>query len=418
MPTPTEILARRAISLPTDLPGRVDVVTAHGLAELLGVQVSPVAEIAPGGSRVAWMTAAHEDRPAHLCIYGLAALYRGVCHDVPADFQGIPYRLAWSPDAAWLAFTEDASAQALESDLWVFAVEAAQFTNLTDDAAVGPVAELDGGYTLDYLPMWDPATGRLLFWRTTPDDGGALALMAVDPAQGTPYEVADLSAALGETRVRFGVQRFYLSGPAAVAPDGSQVAVALISATEMAQAASDGVWLIDLVDAETAPRQLVTAAALQAALPRWQDQPAVLRGLQWTPDGRGIVMAALSNDLRLPLLVAAYADVTGDLTLLTDYSQIASRAAFFELPGPGQRPLRYSVPWTVAVAPNAHAVLFVNDLGGIVTVSSVPLPPQAQTPQVVYQQTSPGFEVWTRASSARDGKILVYGLLLETEGRD
>ncbi|RIK36449.1 MAG: hypothetical protein DCC57_22485 [Chloroflexi bacterium] len=414
-------VTRQAIDLPADLPSHVEVVAAHALADLLGVQVSPVAELAPGGSRVAWLAAAQDDQPARLCVYHLVAPYRGACHEVPAAFQGIPYRLAWSPDASWLAFTEDPSAQALESDLWVFAVETGQFTNLTDEGAAGPIAELNGAdYTLDYLPLWDPATGLLLFWRSAPTaEGGTLALMRVDPTQGAPQELADLTGALGETHVRFGVQRFYLSGPAAVAPDGSQVAVALTSATEMAQAASDGVWLIDLVDPAAAPRQLVSAGALQAALPRWQDQPAVLRGLQWTPDGQGVVVAALSSDLRLPLLVVAYAEAaSGDLTLLTDYSQVASRAAFFEIPGPGQRPLRYSVPWTVAVAPNAAAVLLVNDLGGIVTVSSVPLPPQAQTPQVVYQQTSPGFEVWTRASSAADGKVLVYGLLLETEGRD
>lgn len=420
-PAPAATVTRQAIDLPADLPGHVEVVSAHALNDLLGVTVSPVAELAPDGSRVAWLAAAQDEQPARLCVYRLAAPYRGACHDVPAAFQGIPYRLAWSPDASWLAFTEDSSAQALESDLWVFAVETEQFTNLTGEDAAGPIAELNGaGYTLDYLPMWDPATGLLLFWRSTPaGDGDTLALMRVDPAQGTPQELIDLTGALGDTRVRFGVQRFYLSGPAVVAPDGSQVAVALTSATEMAQAASDGVWLIDLVDPAAAPRRLVSAAALQAALPRWQDQPAVLRGLQWTPDGQGVVMAALSSDLRLPLLVVAYADAaSGDLALLTDYRQVESRAAFFEIPGPGRRPLRYSVPWTVAVAPNAAAVLLVNDLGGIVTVSNMPLPPQAQTPQIVYQQTSPGFEVWTRASSAADGKVLVYGLLLETEAGD
>jgi hypothetical protein len=377
-----------------------------------------VAELAPGGSRVAWLTAAQADRPAQLCIYGLAAPDQGACHDVPEPFQGIPYRLAWSPDAAWLAFSEDPAAQALESDLWVFEVETGEFTNLTDDRAVGPVAGLSGAaYTLDYLPLWDPATGRLLFWRSAPaGDGATLALMRVDPAHGAPEVVADLTNSLGGNPVRFGVQRFYLSGPAAVAPDGSQVAVALISATEMAQAALDGVWLIDLLDPGAAPRQIVSAAALQTALPVWQDQPAVVRGLQWTPDGTGLVIAALSSDLRLPLLVVAHVDAaSGDLTPITDYSQVASREAFFEIPGPGQRPLRYSVPWTVAVAPNAQAVLLVNDLGGIVTVSSVPLPPHAQRPQIVLQHTSPGFEVWTRASSASDGKVLVYGLLLETE---
>src|SRR5690606_30230617 len=104
-------------------------------------------------------------------------------------------------------------------------------------------------------------------------------------------------------------------------------------------------------------------------------------------------------------------------TFITDYSGVAARADFFAVPGPGQRPLRYNVPWAVAVAPNAKAVLLVNDLGGIVTVSSSALPPATPTGRVVLQHTSPGFEVWTRASSAADGTVLVYGMLLETAPR-
>src|SRR5690606_33930719 len=147
-----------------------------------------------------------------------------------------------------------------------------------------------------------------------------LTFMRVDPAQGEPQLLADLSATLNVDLVRFGVQRFYFSGPAAVAPDGSLLAVAVTSAQEMAQGAADGVWLIDLADLGADPQQLVTAGALQAALPPWQTQPAVLRGVQWTPDGTGLVLAALSNDLRLPLLVVAYVDVaSGEVTFITDY---------------------------------------------------------------------------------------------------
>jgi hypothetical protein len=128
------------------------------------------------------------------------------------------------------------------------------------------------------------------------------------------------------------------------------------------------------------------------------------------------VVAALSSDLRLPLVLVSYVNVAdGSLTPVNDYSQVADREDFFALPGPGQRPLRYAVPWTAAVAPTANAVLLVNDLGGMLTGYQHALPPDSGTPPIVAQRESHGHEVWTRSSTAADGKMLVYGLLLETE---
>jgi hypothetical protein len=194
------------------------------------------------------------------------------------------------------------------------------------------------------------------------------------------------------------------------------LAVLVTSAQEMALGQNDGLWLLDLENPDRAPVQVATIDAFQAALPPWQDQPAVPRGLQWTADGQGLVVAALSSDLRLPLVLVSYLDVAdGELMPLNEYSQVADREEFFALPGPGQRPLRYSVPWTVAVSPIANAALLVNDLGGMLTGYQLALPPDSETPPVAAQRESHGHEVWTRSSTAADGKLLVYGLLLETE---
>jgi hypothetical protein len=374
-----------------------------------------VAELSPDGNSVAWLVPEAARRLATLCV---ASVTDGGQNCFTAEgYHGMPYRLVWSPDSLWIAFSEDPAAQALESDLWLFDVTKGELTNRSDDAAAGRHAEVEGDFALDYLPMWDPATGYLYFWRSTPDEQGdfALDLMRLDPATtATPDVVRSLGRTLGDGLVRFGWQRFYLQGPSAIAPDGSQVAVSIAPAQEMDVSSSHALWLIDLVDAEAAPRQLVTALAWQSGLPQWSNQPAVARGLQWTWDGMGIVVAALSSDLRLPLLLAYYVDVaSGETTPVVDFSDSRDRDAFFRLdPTTGHAP-RFDVPWTIALAPDANVLLGVTDLAGGVRVYGAPLPPTAAAPTLLHEHRSPGYEAWTRSSSG-GGRVLVYGMLMES----
>jgi hypothetical protein len=44
---------------------------------------------------------------------------------------------------------------------------------------------------------------------------------------------------------------------------------------------------------------------------------------------------------------------------------------------------------------------------------AAPLPPNGQEPMVVSGHISPGFEAWTRSSGSTDGKVLVYGMLMQ-----
>jgi hypothetical protein len=414
-PTPT-VLPRVAISLPTALPTTVRIAEVTLLEELIEEAAPMMAELSPDGSSVAWLLPATAQSDAQLCLADVSGEMRG-CFAV-SGYQGLPYRLVWSPDSEWLAFSEDPAAQALESDIWLFNTRNGELINRTDEGTAGRYAEVAGEVVLDYLPMWDPATGYLYFWRSAPDApaGFGLTLMRLDPnAQTEAQVVRSFGRALGDGMVRFGWQRFYLQGPSAIAPDGSQLAVAMAPAQEMNLSASQVLWLIDLVDVEAAPRQLATALAWQEALPQWSDQPAVARGLHWTEDGQGIVVAALSSDLRLPLLLVYYVDVaTGDVTPVEDFSNSRDRAAFFRVdPASGRAP-RFDVPWTVALAPNANVVLLVTDLGGTVRILGAPLPPTGAAPMPLYEHVSPGYEVWTRSSGSDKGTLLVYGMLLES----
>jgi Tol biopolymer transport system component len=410
-----DVVTRQEITLPTDLPTSIQIVGGELLSDLIPDVDPAVAELSPDGSQVAWLVPGEAQRVASLCI---AQIVDGGQNCFPVDgYQGLPYHLVWSPDREWLAFSEDPAAQALESDIWLYDVENGDVTNRTDEQAAGRYADLEDDYVLDYLPMWDPATGMLYFWRSSPDGDGSfdLDLMRLDPTtEAEPVVVRSLGKSLGDGLVRFGWQRFYLQGPSTIAPDGSQLAVAIAPAQEMDLSASKSLWLIDLVDESAEPTQLVTSLAWQAALPQWANQPAVARGLQWTADGQGIVVAALSSDLRLPLLLTYYVDAgSGEVTPLVDFSSSRDRAAFFRMDAAGNA-MRFLVPWTVAMVPNANVVLLVTDMAGAARVLGAPLPPQENGVSVLYEHVSPGYEVWTRSSSGSNGEVLVYGLLLQS----
>jgi hypothetical protein len=412
-------LPRQSITLPTDLPVTVQITGSRLLSDAIEDVLPVAAELSPDGSLVAWLEPEQPRGLATLCIADVSGAGQN-CFTA-AGYQGLPYHLVWSPDSNWLAFSEDPAAQALESDIWLFDTVKGEAVNRTDDMAMGRYAEVEGDFALDYLPMWDPATGYLYFWRSIPDGLGGfdLSLMRLDPTAGAePEVVRTFDKSFSDGMVRFGWQRFYLQGPTAIAPDGSQLAVAMAPAQEMDLSESQALWLIDLVNDDVEPTQVATSLAWQTALPQWSNQPAVVRGLQWTADGEGIVVAALSSDLRLPLLLAYYVDVAaGEVEPLVDFSDSRDRDAFFRLDTAGHAP-RFDVPWTLALAPNANVLLMVTDMGGVVRILGAPLPPVDAAPQVLHERLSPGYEVWTRSSSGENGTVLVYGLLVESVAQE
>ena len=108
---------------------------------------------------------------------------------------------------------------------------------------------------------------------------------------------------------------------------------------------------------------------------------------------------------------------SGDVVPVVDFSDSRDRAAFFRMDAAGHAP-RFDVPWTVALAPNANVLLMVTDLGGVVRILGVPLPPTDAAPAILHERVSPGYEVWTRSSSGENGTVLVYGLLMESEAQE
>ena len=67
--------------------------------------------------------------------------------------------VTWSPDGRFVAFTTNPWVYAEDSDIWLFAVNTGQFTNLTDDGYEGRIfgtTEDIGRCVIDYAPAWKP----------------------------------------------------------------------------------------------------------------------------------------------------------------------------------------------------------------------------------------------------------------------
>lgn len=393
---------------------QVSVLTERFVREIVGEKYAYLAVVSPDGSAIAWgkQTGRGKNKVKLLCLYTFANADK-VCYDVPSAFEGFPSHLVWSPDSTYIAFTENPLQLGMESDVWVFDVAQGSFADLTDDGAEGAWRTLEVDYTLDYMPMWDPTSGDVYFWRSVPtgDYDITMAIYRVAPDGGEAELVRDLSEYLQRQLIYFHYERYYMDGPSAMSPDGTQVAVAFTSFEDVYNTQENGVWLVDLTDSEAAPRQVMTMDELQLAIPEWQLMPGVPLGLSWTSDGVGVVVVVNSNDTHSPLNVFYYIDAeTGESTPVVDFSSLEDIDSLFA-PAGGGLPMRYYSPWTASLSPAGDKLLMYNALGGLSGIFAAPLPPDGSLPALVYVSETSDSSLDTRSSRANDGKVIMYGLM-------
>ena len=132
-----------------------------------------------------------------MCVFTLSSSQKQ-CYPFPDTFKGYPYELVWSPDSAYVTFTEDPQQSANESDIWTFNAADGAFTDRTNDGVEGPYRgkNVEGKtFWLDYLPMWNTDDGLIYFWRSVPwgDYAFTLELWRINGASGEPEKVRDLS---------------------------------------------------------------------------------------------------------------------------------------------------------------------------------------------------------------------------------
>jgi len=392
----------------------VTVETERSVREIVGEKSVPFATVAPDGSAIAYgkQTGRGRNKVAQLCLYTFADANQ-VCFEAPEAYIGPPYELAWSPDSAYIAFTENPLQLGYESDIWLFNVAEGAFINLTDDGAQGSWRTLDAGsFALDYLPMWDQASGDLYFWRSVPTAELAITmeLYRVSPEESEADLVRDLTDYFNKNLIQFDYESYYMDGPSALSPDGTQVAL-LSTSYQDVYAPESGLWLVDLTNETAPPQQVVDVDGFQAALPEWQVLPATPLGLSWTSDGAGVVVLANSPDTHTPFTLFYYVDVeTGDATPVVDFSELESPEAYFTATA-NSLPPRYYSPWTATLTPAGDKLLMFNNLGDLRGMLAASLPPDGSLPSFIYEsQTTDLLEV-VRSSTSSDGKVLMYSLM-------
>jgi hypothetical protein len=343
------------------------------------------------------------------------------CYNLSRDlFAGYPYQFQWSPDSSMVAFSENPLELANESDIWLFKVVDGTFVNLTDDGQTGPWQQPTGtpSANIDYLPAWNPADSQIYFWRFVSLGEYlqfTLALYRVSPEGGEAELVRDLTQAIPQAVPVFKQEGFYLDGPAAISPDGRELAALFSTLDEFSETQTD-LWLINLADTEAAPQELASTSAFSAAVPDWQAYPTYPTGLSWTAGGRGVLVIAQSEGPNTPFTVFYHVDVeNGSITPVVDFSGLPDAEAYSE-PAPGSDiPFRYFSPQTGSLSPQGNKLLMVNDLGGDWGLLVTGLPPDGTLPVVSAATEASTMFTASRSSRSADGKVLMYGLLLTVQ---
>ena len=400
----------------------VQVLTQRPIEEAIGEKDVAFPTLSPDGSVIVWIKAdsgLRSKEVTQFCFYSFEAA-ANTCIDKPAEYDSYPAQLVWSPDSAYITFSENPIQLGNESDIWVLDVAAGEFANLTDDGQYGVWASLEPGtYTLDYLPMWNAADGMIYFWRSVPDGqgGASLDLYRVSPTGGEAEPAVDLPQGMAASMPVWDFEFFYMDGPWSVAPDGSKAAVIISTVADPNETApdSDGLWLIDLNDPEAEPQHVATMDDFQVTMPAWQEMPARAIALSWTADSKGVVVLDQSDDIQLQINTFLYVDAeSGEMTPITDFSGVPTRENYYVSEAPTMPPMFYS-PWTATVSPAGDKLLMWNDLTGVSGMLVSPLPPAGEKPEVVYASDYTSSFIRTRVSTSEDGKVIMYGLLLTVE---
>ncbi len=416
---PTPAPAPEAVpTVPLDPNASVKVESARPLTDVLGEQEAVFATLSPDGTRIAYFLAGDRNTAGKLCQYIFDGAVKK-CTDLPLDqFLGYPYQLQWSPDNSKVAFTENPLDFGNDADIWVLNVADETVANITDDSVAGPWVQPTGtpSTVVDYLPMWGPTDGQIYFWRFQNQGeymNFTLGLYKIDPAGGEPVQVVDVGKALPFSVPTFTQEKLFLDGPSAISPDGKSVAALLSSQSDMG---STQRTLYNIPLDGSAPVQLLDSAAYNAVIPEWSGYAALPVGVSWTADGNGLLSIAGTTASPTPFVVFFYSPAAGGAsTPLVDFSSVTDPELYSQpLPGSNNSiPARWYSPWTGGLSPKGDKVLMINDLGGTVGLMSAILPPTGDLPAI--SATAPSVSIFTgsRTSRSTDGKMTLYGLLLQ-----
>ncbi len=396
-----------------------EAVTVEMLSDVTGV--SPIelrnAVISPDASMLAW------NNREGLCIYTFA--------DGETDCTPFPelYRddnpMTWSPDSAYLTFTENFFVQFREPDIWLFDVESRMFFNRTDDRQIGNLLRPPDGDRpryLDVLPTWNPVTGDLYFLRSEEMElfgnnvrTTQLMRIAADdvPVWAVePEEVLNLTLQFEIPFSIYNPTNYTLNGALAFSPDGTQLAM-LVRPNDL-QSPDWGLWSYNVESGDL--DRLATVEELNAGLPDWLESPLFPEGVAWSGENLVVSLYPFAFDGLLVTNQVVYLDMaTGEITPLVDFSGIEQPDLFTTDPATGIAPV-FDVPRASVVMPDGSALLYQNVTpDGVAGFSALALPPTSNAP-ARWWETDPVPPLPLNAPSAgQDGdtvRIVTAGYLV------
>jgi dipeptidyl aminopeptidase/acylaminoacyl peptidase len=376
------------------------------LSELLGddYESTEFVYLSPDGSALAWQA-----RDSGLAVYTFAD-QESTYYPWPETFRRLGrYSMpSWSPDAAYFAFNESVFDFALESDLWLLDRGTGEIINRTDDGLEGGWFDFENPFSLDYMPIWNPATSDLYFFRSTRlDEGDKTELYLLPVERDEPKLAADLT----DDVLVLSIYR-----PGVISPDGTRMA--LISLGSDLNNDKNGLWLLDLKTGDI--EQIATIDDLRTGLPDWQGEETGLfpEFISWAGDDAVVVQ---SRDYQFATGIsqmAHYVDLTTQaVTPITSFADIENNSDLYVDDDPESPILR--IPRAGVVTPDGGSFLFLRHDANrqYAGISAVSLPPDGSAPVAIgdIEDFELGREATAPPVMSTDGKALLYGYLLQFE---
>lgn len=341
--------------------------------------------ISPDGSRLAWSDSVNFD----LCTYTFAT-DDTACVDYPStDPDGnnallrLHDRLIWSPDSSMIALTEEFFRELLESDIWIYDVDSATFTDFTNDDASGSLVRLNeygAEYVIDTYPIWHPMTNDLYFFRYTPtsddDRPYETALYRLPYNEGNfgnqPELVLDLTDDVPSSTPIFNAEILSFAGSAVFSPDGNQMAI--LVRTPVAD--NSVIWILDLTD--NSIREVATFGGwAYVGIPEWEQVQMSPEGIAWTADNNLVFSTVDHTTLGAPIAWNVYQLNTNDgaITPFFDFSGVVDAQSYNNDLDADSNIANYAYPRTAILSPDGDTLLYFNFNRGLdrINLSSISL---------------------------------------------
>ena len=273
-------------------------------------------------------------REFYICVVSVEQ-FTSECTFIPLEIDEPLVLLHSSDDGRYIVFTQDIVYS--ELDIIIFDLATKTIINRTAYNRDSSMEEPD--VLINVLPTWSP-NNDLYFFRSertqTPNTySTGLYRLTFDQLmeESDPELVYDLTAILENNLGTFNIRQLIgmLDGRSTISDDGSQLAVVLEILADPSMDVISGVWLFDL-EGDSPPQRLLSDSDIIAnnGLPDWAKEDIRIpeyRGLQWTNDGQGLIIATnQSNRLyeMLPTVYLHYYDFdSATLTPYFDYSDVS-----------------------------------------------------------------------------------------------